>query len=116
MFNVRVAIVQPGVINTDMARRVREPGPHSIYPHARRMAALFAASLQRPTAPEVVGERIRDVIESGTWKLRHTAGPDAEGYLQWRASMTDEQWIDLNACDDETWYGDMERTFGLSLR
>jgi hypothetical protein len=30
--------------------------------------------------------------------------------------MTDEQWIDLNACDDETWYRDMERTFGMSLR
>ena len=116
MFNVRVAIVQPGVINTDMARAVREPLPQTLYPHARRMAALFTASMQRPTPPEVVGEKIRDIIESGTWKLRHPAGPDAEGYLQWRASMSDEQWVDGNACDDETWYRDMERTFGVSLR
>jgi NAD(P)-dependent dehydrogenase (short-subunit alcohol dehydrogenase family) len=116
MFNIRVAIVAPGVIDTDMARRACEPLPQSIYPHARRMAALFAASLQRPTAPEVVGEMIRDIVDSGTWKLRHLAGPDAEGYLQWRASMTDEQWVDRNACDDDTWYRDMEQTFGISLR
>jgi NAD(P)-dependent dehydrogenase (short-subunit alcohol dehydrogenase family) len=116
MFNIRVAIVEPGVINTDMAKRQLEPLPPSLYPHARRMAALFAASLQRPTPPEVVGEMIRDIIESDTWKLRHPAGPDAEGYLQWRASMTDEQWVDQNACDDETWYRQMEQAFGISLR
>jgi NAD(P)-dependent dehydrogenase (short-subunit alcohol dehydrogenase family) len=114
MFNIRVAIVQPGVINTDMARAVREPLPQSIYPHSRRMAAMFSASLQRPTPPEVVGEKIRDIIESGTWKLRHPAGPDAEGYLQWRASMTDEQWVDRSACDEETWRREMEQMFGTS--
>jgi hypothetical protein len=80
------------------------------------MAALFAASLQRPTPPEVVGEKIRDIIEGDTWKLRHPAGPDAEGYLQWRASMTVDQWVDQNACDDETWYRQMEQAFGISLR
>ena len=114
MFNVRVAIVEPGVINTDMARAVREPLTQSIYPHSRRMGAMFSASLQRPTPPEVVGEKIRDIIESGTWKLRHPAGPDAEGYLQWRASMTDEQWVDRSACDEETWRREMEQMFGTS--
>jgi NAD(P)-dependent dehydrogenase (short-subunit alcohol dehydrogenase family) len=116
MFNVRVAIVQPGVINTSMARRVTDPVPESIYPQARRMAAMFAASLQRPTPPEVVAEKIREIIESGTWKLRHPAGPDAEAFLQWRASMSDEQWVDWGGADNETWYGNVERTFGFSLR
>jgi hypothetical protein len=64
----------------------------------------------------VVGEKIREIIESGTWKLRHPVGPDAEGYLQWRASMTDEQWVDWNAADDDTWYESTQRTFGVDVR
>ena len=29
-------------------------------------------------------------------------GPDAEPFLQWRASMNDEQWVDWGAADDLT--------------
>jgi hypothetical protein len=30
--------------------------------------------------------------------------------------MTDEEWVDLNASDDETWYRSLERDFGLDAR
>jgi hypothetical protein len=80
-----------------MARNLAKPPAPSPYPQAQRMAAMFTASLQTPTAPPVVAEKILDIIQSGTWKLRHPAGPDAEGYLQMRASMTDEQWRDRGA-------------------
>jgi hypothetical protein len=30
--------------------------------------------------------------------------------------MTDEEWVDLNAADDETWYRRMERDFGMAIR
>jgi len=106
MFNIRVVIVEPGVINTDMAQRVagmKGKSPSNIYPHEHRMAQLFSVSLQTPTSPTVVGEKIREIIESGSWKFRYPVGPDAEGYLQWRASMTDEQWVALGAVDEETW-------------
>jgi hypothetical protein len=43
-------------------------------------------------------------------------GPDAEPFLQWRASMTDEQWVDWGASDDDTWYRNVERDFGLNAR
>jgi NAD(P)-dependent dehydrogenase (short-subunit alcohol dehydrogenase family) len=98
VFNIRVAIVEPGIIDTGMARNLAKPPAPSPYPQAERMSAMFAASLQeRPTAPPVVAEKILEIIQSGTWKLRHTAGPDADGYLQARASMTDEQWIARSA-------------------
>jgi NAD(P)-dependent dehydrogenase (short-subunit alcohol dehydrogenase family) len=117
-FNIRVAIVQPGLIDTAMGRRIGEqpnaaPSP---YPHTRRMAGLFAASLQNPASPVLVGQKIRDIIESDTWQLRHPVGPDAEPFLQWRASMTDEQWVDWGAADDATWYQSVERDFGLNAR
>ena len=106
MFGIRVAIVEPGVINTDMAQRVagmKGKEPSRTYPHEARMAHLFSATLQNPTPPTVVAEKIREIIESDSWKLRYPVGPDAEGYLHWRASMTDEQWVALGAVDEETW-------------
>ena len=116
-FNIHVAIVEPGVIDTALPHRIGEPPADSPYPQTRRFADLFAASLQNPNSPSLVGEKVREIIESGTWQLRHTVGPDAEPILQWRASMTDEEWVDWGAADDETWYERAERDFGLtSLR
>lgn len=116
MFNIRVAIVQPGIIDTAMARRIGDQPHASPYPHTHRMAGLFTAALHTPTSPLLVGQKIRDIIESGTWQLRHPIGPDAEPFLQWRASMTDEQWVDWGAADDDTWYQNVERDFGLNAR
>jgi NAD(P)-dependent dehydrogenase (short-subunit alcohol dehydrogenase family) len=116
MFNIRVAIVQPGIIDTAMARGVRDLPYTSRYPHMRRMAGLFTASLHNPASPFLVGEKIRDIIASGSWQLRHPIGPDAEPFLQWRAAMTDEQWVDWGAADDATWYQSVERDFGLNAR
>ena len=116
MFNVRVAIVQPGIIDTSMARGLRDLSGDSVYPHAPRLAGLFTASLQNPTPPSLVGQKILDIIESDTWQLRHPVGPDAEPFLEWRASMTDEQFVDWGAADDDTWYEGVERDFGLDAR
>jgi hypothetical protein len=30
--------------------------------------------------------------------------------------MTDEQWVDWNAMNDEDWYNAVESTFGLNAR
>lgn len=112
-FSVRVAIVEPGIIDTAMARRVEnEPEDRSPYPHRERFAALFANSFRNPVPPSVVAQKILEIAESGTWRLRHPVGPDALPLLQWRGGMTDEQWIDFNASDDETWY----RNMGLELK
>lgn len=115
-FNIRVAVVQPGIIDTAMARRIGERPAASHYPNARRMAGMFTAALNNPTSPSVVAEKIRDIIESETRQLRHPAGPDAEPFLQWRASMDDEQWVNWGAVDDDTWYQNVERDFGLNAR
>jgi NAD(P)-dependent dehydrogenase (short-subunit alcohol dehydrogenase family) len=114
-FNVRVAIVEPGIINTDMANDI-SVNENSIYPHSKRFAGLFAASLKTPTPPTLVADTILKIAESDTWKLRHPVGPDAEPFILWRASMSDEQWIDWNAADDDDWYKAVEQTFGLNAR
>jgi len=117
MFNIRVAIVEPGIIDTDMPRQFssRTGAATSPYPQTDRITAWFTSSLEKSTPPQVVAEKVREIIESGTWRLRHPVGPDAEGFLQWRGSMTDEQWVEWNAADDDTWLRNMVSTFGLDV-
>jgi NAD(P)-dependent dehydrogenase (short-subunit alcohol dehydrogenase family) len=114
-FNVRVAIVEPGIIDTPMARSLEAPQSESVYTQQQRLAHLFAASLREPAQPSLVAEKVLHIIESGTWKLRHPVGPDAESTIAWRMAMSDEEYVDVNA-DDDTWYARMERDFGASLR
>jgi len=114
--NIRVAIVQPGIIDTSMARRVAEPSAASLYPQANRIAGLFQASLASPRPPSIVAQKIREIIETGTWSLRHPAGPDAEPFLGWRASMTDDGWVDWGSLEDEEWYKRVEQDFGIDAR
>lgn len=114
-FNIRVAIVEPGIINTKMARDIAHGGD-SIYPQVNRFGGLFVASLKTPTSASIVADKILEIAASETWQLRHPAGPDAAPFLQWRASMTDEQWVDWNAANDEDWYNAVEASFGLNAR
>jgi NAD(P)-dependent dehydrogenase (short-subunit alcohol dehydrogenase family) len=115
-FNVRVAIVQPGIIDTAMARRIEDAPTDTAYPQVRRFGQMFEASLENPTPPAIVAEKIREIIESGTQKLRHPVGADAEGFLGWRASMTDEEWVEWGALPDEAWYERVAKDFGLDAR
>ncbi len=113
--NIRVAIVEPGIIDTQMANNISMDGK-SIYPHSKRFAGLFSASLQTPTPPTLVAEKILEISENNYWKLRYPVGPDAEPFIQWRKSMTDEQWVDWNAANDEVWYEAVQNTFGLNAK
>ncbi len=114
-FNIQVKIIEPGIINTQMAQDIRETSD-SIYPQVNRFGGLFAASLNTPTPPSLVADKILEVAEENNWKLRHPVGPDAAPFIEWRASMIDEEWIDWNAANDEDWYNSVERDFGLDAR
>jgi NAD(P)-dependent dehydrogenase (short-subunit alcohol dehydrogenase family) len=114
-FNIRVAIVEPGVQDTKMARAL-ENAPRSAYPQPERFAGLFRAALANPTPPETTASVIRGIIESGTWQLRHPSGPDAVPFLDWRAAMGDEQWVEWSAQDDDAWYERVQADFGLNAR
>ena len=103
-FNVRVALVEPGIIDTAMARRIEAPETASPYGQTARFSALFANSLQHPVHPSVVADKILEVATSATWQLRHPVGPDAVPLLTWRGKMSDEEWVDLNAGDDANFF------------
>jgi NAD(P)-dependent dehydrogenase (short-subunit alcohol dehydrogenase family) len=115
MFNVRVAIVEPGIIDTPMARALEQPAGSSPYPQQRRLTLMFVAALKNPAPPSLVAEKILEIIERGTWQLRHPVGPDAGAFLKWRESMSDEEWVAFHSADDEAWNRRMERDFGLTI-
>ena len=103
-FNIRVAIVEPGIIDTAMARRIGDPAPGSPYGQTARFSALFTNSLKNPVPPSVVAEKILEVATSESWQLRHPVGPDAVPFLEWRSKMTDEEWIETQAGDDASFF------------
>jgi NAD(P)-dependent dehydrogenase (short-subunit alcohol dehydrogenase family) len=115
-FNIRVAIVEPGIIDTPMARRVAEPIVGAQYSHVSRCFGMFVAALANPVEPSIVANKIVEIIESNSWQLRHPIGPDAQPFLDWRASMNDEQWVNWAALDDNGWYERVSRDFGLDAR
>ncbi len=114
-FGVRVAIVEPGVITTPIFGKAERGPADSKYPHSRRITELFRASLEKPVSRFVVGEKIREIIDSGTWQLRHPVGPDAAGLLAWRASMTDEQWVEWGAISDDEWVAYIRQNINLNV-
>jgi NAD(P)-dependent dehydrogenase (short-subunit alcohol dehydrogenase family) len=114
-FNVRVAVVEPGVIATPIFSKAAPIPADSPYPHARRQRALFAQSLTKPTSPYVVGDKIREIVDGDSWQLRYPVGPDAAPFLQWRASKTDEEVISIGAASDADYILMAKREFGLDV-
>ena len=57
-----------------------------------------------------------EISDSNSWKLHHPVGPDVQPFIDWRKSMTDEEWINWNSTNDEDWYNAVEHDFGLDAR
>lgn len=115
-FNIRVAIVEPGIIDTPMARHIGVASAPSPYTQQRRMAALFATALKAPVPPSLVADKILEIAVSDTDQLRHVVGPDAAPFLGWRRAMSDEAWVALGALADDAWYARIEADFGMNAR
>ncbi len=115
-FQIRVAIVEPGIIDTRMTRHIKVGSTTSPYRQQRRVAALFAAALKTPVPPSVVAEKILEIAVGDTLQLRHPVGPDAAAFLGWRRAISDEAWVALGALDDDAWYARIEADFGMNAR
>lgn len=115
-FNIRVALVEPGIIATPIFGKGKPAREGSPYPHSRRMGALFQESLKNPVPPEVVAEKILEIVEQGSWQLRYPVGADALSLLEKRAATSDEEWIDRGALSDEEWVAMIKRERGLDIK
>ena len=101
-YNIRIAIVEPGVIATPIFRKGKSHLSVN-YPRVQRVSAFYGASLKRKIQPEVVADAINDIIIGKSKKFRNLAGSDALPLIRYRTSLTDEEWIASVNTDDDTW-------------
>lgn len=112
-FGVRVALVEPGIIATDMAvDHLPSPRADSAYPHGRRLVALFANAGVSGPPPAVVAETVTDIVSGRITAFRTLTGPDAVPFLAMRGGMTDEAWIAMSdTLDDGVFFEKFEAAF-----
>jgi hypothetical protein len=92
-------------------------GGSQTYPQVRRIAALFEGTMAAGAGqPQVVAQKVREIVDSGTWQLRHSVGPDSEPFLAWRGSMSDEKWVQWGAQGDTDWLKSVKVDFGMDLK
>jgi NAD(P)-dependent dehydrogenase (short-subunit alcohol dehydrogenase family) len=85
-FNIRGAIVEPGLVATPMTTKPRPaiPTNNPYFSSIRRMIAYFDASLENPTSPLDVAKTVQDCVDGRSSKLRNPSGLDGAKMLQWR--------------------------------
>jgi NAD(P)-dependent dehydrogenase (short-subunit alcohol dehydrogenase family) len=114
-FNIKVAIVEPGVVDTPIFSKANIISEDTNYSNIKRFLSVFAASLEFHTPPSVVAEVINEIVSGKRTMLRNPATPDAAAMLQMRASTSDEDWINSVSVTDEDWINGTEQ-MGLQVR
>ena len=115
---IRVALVEPGIIDTPMTRaNVPQYAEDTVYPGGRRLHAFYRKAAEEPADPRVVAEKIQHVIETPSDRLRFPVGPDSLVFLGWRSANSDETWIGLHALEsDSDWFERVLAETGNDLR
>jgi NAD(P)-dependent dehydrogenase (short-subunit alcohol dehydrogenase family) len=119
-FGVRVAIVEPGVVQTAIfensagATRYDKASPYRQI--MRRNGKLFAAGFRNPGRPETVAEVIALAVTTDRPRLRYLVGADAEGLAAGRAQISDEEWVAMGGpLEDAEYNARFKRYFGIEL-
>ena len=114
--NIHVNVVEPGIIKTPIIDKLDTNRKESVYPHEERLNRLFDAVMKEsPVPPDIVADKILEIIGSTENKLRHPVGPDAQPYIDWRTSVSDEEWAERGAQTNEEWETMMRDGFGIPV-
>lgn len=114
-FGIKVAVVEPGVIDTPIITKLDDRKVQSIYPGHVRMDAYLKASASHHVMPSEVAETVLAIANGEKASFRNSVGADAEPLLNWRASVSDEDWIASGSIDDDTWIAGMEQ-MGMDVK
>jgi NAD(P)-dependent dehydrogenase (short-subunit alcohol dehydrogenase family) len=111
-FGIRVAIVEPGVVQTaivDKAMRAPLDTDSPYFEWTIRTGRLLLSGLVEPSSADDVAETIWHAISTDSPVLRYRVGRDADAISASRATLTDEEWISgLTMVDDEQWRKNMK--------
>ena len=112
-FNIRVALVEPGVVATPIFRRSgcrRQP--------TRKDGGCPLSSLpweRNPPRPNWLPSRCERSSRGIAGTFRYPVGPHAPIALAWRARTSDEEWIAMHDGSDADWAARIKREFGIDL-
>ncbi len=115
-FNVRVAIIEPGVILTPIwhKRTVALPEGHEYGFAMRRLMRVFGSQMEGGTLPDAVAAAIYDAATRPDSPLRIPVGADAEVLAAGRDNMSVDDWVSLYAePDEEAFVARSEQAFGV---
>lgn len=112
---IRVALVEPGVIDTPIIDKFAGLPAETNYPNQIRLLAYLRASRDNHVPASVVAEVIQAIAEGRQTTLRNPVGLDAGPLLGWRGSLSDEDWVASAALDEETWIAGMGQ-LGVDVR
>ena len=112
---IRVALIQPGVIDTPIIGKLGEVSANTNYPNQARLLAYLTTSAANHVPASVVAELVQEIITGERSAFRHPTGADGPILLGWRGSLSDEDWIALAGIDDESWIAGMAQ-MGMDVR
>ncbi len=118
-FDVRVAIVEPGVTKSSIfGKNTDAPNESGVYgPQYERMMQMYAAGYLHATDASEVADVIRHAIETDEPTLRYQVSWGGSELVDGRTAMSDEDWVDLGRAPTLDGYIEaFEAAFGLDLR
>ena len=117
-FGIRVAIIEPGITRSSIfGKNIDAPNESGEYDsHYRRMFRFYEVGAGHASPAEEVATVIHHAIVTDDPRLRYACSWGGEVITEGRRSMSDEQWVRLGAAlDDEEYYADFARYFGVNL-
>jgi NAD(P)-dependent dehydrogenase (short-subunit alcohol dehydrogenase family) len=114
-FDVRVALIEPGIILTPIMGKGRPPPAGSPYPNTRRFVAIFGAAMPNASSPFLVGDLIAKIAAGDSDRLRYRVGCLADEILSWRDSLSDEAFIATAGGSDADYAAAVKAGIGLDI-
>lgn len=113
-FNVKVALIEPGVVLTPIWGKGSLPEGENPYVNSlMRLGRFFEFGLERPALPQECAEAIADAIESDKPKFRYPIGPDAREMIAARAKVSDDEWMEINCLQGDEFAERMAALVGV---
>ena len=116
-FGIRVSVIEPGVARTAiLPKNVGHPEPTAYEDQYRRMLQFYLKGIEANIPADEVADTIVAAHADPTPRFRYTCAWGGRELSEGRARMSDSDWIALGtAKDDDAYYRDFQRLFGLDL-
>jgi NAD(P)-dependent dehydrogenase (short-subunit alcohol dehydrogenase family) len=99
-FGIRMVIVEPGVIKTNIFNSVvvakKSQDPNSPYSQImQNMASAFEEMIKNASSPELVAKVVFNAVINENPNLRYLAGKDVETWMDTKRNMSDEEFYKM---------------------